>query len=66
MIIAVNGRDMDVASGTTVSILIEGLGIEIGRIAVEVNKEIVPRRRHAEHVLAAGDRVEVVTMVGGG
>ena len=35
-------------------------------VAVEVNLELVPRRRHAEHVLRDGDRVEVVTLVGGG
>ena len=35
-------------------------------VAVEVNCQIVPRARHAEHVLADGDRLEIVTLVGGG
>ena len=34
--------------------------------AVEVNRELVPRRQHAEHALADGDEVEIVTLVGGG
>jgi sulfur carrier protein len=34
--------------------------------AVEVNRSLVPHRRHAEHALRDGDRVEVVTLVGGG
>jgi len=35
-------------------------------VAVEVNLELVPRQRHAEHRLAEGDRLEIVTLVGGG
>ena len=34
--------------------------------AVEVNQQIVPKKRHAEHALNDGDRVEIVTLVGGG
>ena len=45
-------------------ILAEGLGQR--RVAVEVNGEIVPRGRHATHVLQPGDTVEIVHALGGG
>jgi sulfur carrier protein len=35
-------------------------------VAVEVNLELVPRQNHAQHLLAEGDRLEIVTLVGGG
>ena len=46
--------------------LLERLGYDRRRVAVEVNGAVVPLARHAEHALADGDRVEVVTLVGGG
>ncbi len=64
--ITVNGEERDVPADTTVSGLIELMKIEAGRIAVEVNREIVTKSLHATHRLEAGDRVEIVTMVGGG
>lgn len=50
----------------TVAALIASLELGDRRVAVEVNGEVVPRAAHAAHVLSAGDRVEVVTFVGGG
>jgi len=64
--VTLNGRDREVPEGTTVLALLEGAGVDRRRCAVEVNLSIVPKGRHAERVLAPGDRVEVVTMVGGG
>jgi sulfur carrier protein len=55
-----------VAYGTTVATLIGELGLGDRRVAVERNREVVPRAEHATTTLAAGDRVEVVTFVGGG
>jgi sulfur carrier protein len=66
VIIAVNGEEREVAAGTTIADLLAALGLAEGPVAVEVNREIVPRSRHGEHALTDGDRVEVVTMVGGG
>ncbi|MHC4472911.1 MAG: sulfur carrier protein ThiS [Planctomycetota bacterium] len=66
MRITVNGEERKIADGATVSDLIRALEIEKGRVAVEVNRSIVPRSSHADHVLSEGDRVEIVTMVGGG
>ena len=61
-----NGKDHEVPAGTTVAGLLDLL--EIGRegSAVERNKEIVPRSRHEQTTLEAGDRIEIVTAVGGG
>lgn len=66
MQIVVNGEPRDVADGTTVEALLADLGIDRRRIAVERNREIVPRAQHGATPLAPGDRIEIVTMVGGG
>jgi thiamine biosynthesis protein ThiS len=64
--ITVNGQPRVVESGATVASLLETLGLEPRGLAVERNLELVPRSAHAATVLQAGDRVEVVTLVGGG
>ena len=53
------------ANVATVSDLIAALEIE-GNIAVEINREIVSRSAFADHLLADGDQVEIVTAIGGG
>jgi sulfur carrier protein len=65
VVITVNGAHHRLEAGTTVAGLLGVLGI-VGPVAVERNRDVVPRARHAEVVLADGDRVEVVTFVGGG
>ena len=66
MQIFVNGKPCDVQPGDTVAALLASLGLEPRGLAVERNLELVPRDEHAATKLAAGDRVEVVTLVGGG
>ena len=66
MKISVNGQLREVSQGLTVAGLIESLGYAGKRIAFERNAEIVPRGRHAEVLLAEGDRIEIVVAVGGG
>ncbi len=66
MQIVVNGQPRDLPDGATLAQLLSELGLEPRHVAVEVNLEVVPRREHAEHRLADGDRLEVVTLVGGG
>ena len=65
MRIQVNGEDRQV-SATTVQGLVEELGFDIRKVAVERNLAIVPRSLHAETVLVEGDRIELVQFVGGG
>ena len=64
--IVVNGEKRAFPAGKTLADLVGELGLEGKRVAVEVNEEIVPRSRYAEHVLNGGDRVEVVAAIGGG
>ncbi len=64
--ILVNGQPRDVEAATTVVELLRRLEIPLRGVAVEVNGKIVPRARHAELLLARGDRLEIVSLVGGG
>jgi sulfur carrier protein len=66
MQISVNGEPHEVPEGTTVRGLVEILGLTDGPVAVERNREVVPRAEHRAVVLAAGDVVEIVHFVGGG
>jgi sulfur carrier protein len=66
MEVTVNGARRDVPDGLTVRALVEHLGLTEGPVAVEINRAIVPRLRHAEHIVAPGDVIEVVHFVGGG
>lgn len=64
--VVINGEARSVAQGTTVAALIAELGLGDRRVAVERNRQVVPRADHGSTVLAAGDRLELVTFVGGG
>lgn len=66
MRIIVNGEPREQADGCTVAQLIESLGLESRRVAVERNKLLVPRAQHAQTQLSDGDVLEIVTLVGGG
>lgn len=66
MRVTVNGRQMDVEAGTTVAALVAALGRTPRYVAVEVNRELVPRRMFEVVRLQEGDHVEIVTLVGGG
>ena len=66
MEIVVNGQSRCVEEGITVAALLEQLSLAGKHVAVEVNLELVPHQHHAEHRLAEGDRLEIVTLVGGG
>ena len=66
MEITVNGEPQPLAEALTVATLLEARGMAGKRVAVERNGEIVPRGRHAETLLAAGDQIEIVVAVGGG
>ena len=66
MQIFVNGKPCDVEAGDTVATLLQSLKLDPRQLAVERNLELVPRSEHADTPLAPGDRLEVVTLVGGG
>lgn len=66
MRIVLNGREQDVDGDATIADLIAAAGLEGRRVAIEVNREIVPRSDYAARRLSANDRVEVVHAIGGG
>ena len=66
MQITVNGKPREVNEGCTLQQLVESLALKGDRIATERNLVVVPRASYAETVLNEGDRLEIVTFVGGG
>ena len=66
MRILVNGDWREVPAGTTLADLLKELNLSDKPVAVERNLEVVPKSKHAETPLAEGDRLEIVTLVGGG
>lgn len=66
MNIIVNGDSQTIDESCTAAKLVEQMGITGGRIAMEVNREIVPRSTYETHQFQADDIVEIVHAVGGG
>ncbi len=64
--ITLNGDSRTVADGTSIADLLQELNHDSRYLAVERNRELVPRRQHAACQLQPGDVVEIVTLVGGG
>ena len=66
MVLTVNDQATELPEGATVAELLQRLTLAGNRVAVEVNRQLVRRNDHASRRLQPGDRVEVVTLVGGG
>lgn len=66
MEVTVNGNAREIPDGLTVKDLVAHLGLDGGPVAVEINREIVPRAEHATRSVATGDTIEIVHFVGGG
>jgi len=64
--VSVNGETLRVPSGSTVADILRQLSLDRARVAVEHNLRVVPRAEHASLRLNHGDRLEIVTFVGGG
>lgn len=64
--IHVNGEEREVPGGIDVAELLAHLGIASGRVAIERNLNILPRSEWKQTQIAAGDRYEIVHLVGGG
>lgn len=64
--IQVNGEPRDTQAGTTVADLLRDLDIKPDRVAVEVNLEIVDKGVFAQRSLQEGDRIEIISFIGGG
>lgn len=66
MHITVNGEAVEVPDDLTVAALVVHLGLTTGPVAVERNRDVVPRAEHATTRLVQGDQLEIVHFVGGG
>jgi sulfur carrier protein len=66
MKVIVNGEERQFPKPVTVAELLYDMGLGQRRVAVEVNREIVPRSRHDATQLKDQDRVEIVFAIGGG
>ncbi len=66
MKVTINGENRELPEGLTVAALLEHLGLQPERVAIERNREILPRSRWAETRVADGDHYEIVHFVGGG
>jgi sulfur carrier protein len=64
--ILLNGEPREVAEGLSVGALIDNSAFARRRVAVEINREIVPKSQHAQRIVRDGDRIEIVQAMGGG
>jgi thiazole synthase len=64
--LTVNGEQRQAAAGTTVAALLQAMGIDPARVAVERNRDVVPRATWTQAGLADGDKIEIVAFIGGG
>jgi sulfur carrier protein len=66
MRVTINGDEQALESGLTLSDLVAARGAEPRRVAIEVNAELVLRADYGNTEIHEGDRIEIVTFVGGG
>lgn len=66
MKVTINGDERELPDGSTLIVLLELLDMTRGRVAVEINQEIIPRSQHKQHKLHDGDKIEIVHAIGGG
>ena len=66
MNLTINGERRVLSPAETLTALVEQLGMKSDRVAIELNREIVPREQWGQTALKDGDRLEIVHFVGGG
>jgi len=66
MHILLNGESRELPDAASVAQMLELLGYGARRVAIELNREVVPKSRHGEQMLVEGDRVEIIQAIGGG
>lgn len=66
MRITINGDTRDIPDGLTVAALLDHLGLNSGRVAIERNRDILPRSAWPETMVQPNDSFEIVQFVGGG
>lgn len=66
MHVTINAQAHDIEANSTVAALIEHLALQNKRLAIEVNKALVPRSLFSSHQLNENDQIEIVQAIGGG
>ena len=66
MVVTINGETREIPAQLTLAALVQHLGLTDGPVAIERNREVVPRAEHAQVAVEAGDVLEIVHFVGGG
>ncbi len=66
LVLTVNGETLELPGPNNVAGLVAHLGLDVRKVAVELNREIVPRSTYTQAVLADGDILEIVHFIGGG
>ena len=66
MQIILNGEPRDLEQNASLAQLVDELQLTGKRLAIEVNREIIPKSEHITHTLNEGDQVEIVHAIGGG
>jgi sulfur carrier protein len=64
--VTINGESRDIPASLTLAALVEHLGLTDGPVAIERNREVVPRADHGRVTVEADDVIEIVHFVGGG
>lgn len=64
--VVVNGKPRPLGDAVTLADLLHALGVAPEGVAVAVDRQVVPRSRYTDHLLADGQRVEILRAVGGG
>ncbi len=64
--ITLNGDPYPLGADTPLTALLERLNMRRGRVAVEINRAIVPKASYGQTIVRAGDQVEIINFVGGG
>lgn len=66
MEVHINGDKRDIEEGVTLERLLASLGIKSAGIAVDINREVIPKRLYGDTLIRQGDSIEIIRMVGGG
>lgn len=66
MNIIVNGENQELPANSSAQWLVKSMGMENDKIAMEVNREIVPRSQYASYIFSENDQIEIVRAIGGG
>ena len=66
MEVILNGEKKEIAENISVKKLLAGLGIKTEQVAVELNLTIVPKTEYENKIIKAGDKIEIISFVGGG